>query len=249
MSGLPWIKVATDLPEHPKAVALAKRLDDPQAWAWPVRLWMHCARFAPEGRFRDAAAVEQAVQWTGKAGDLAAALAAVRFLDRHGRAFSVHGWDEWALAHVERLRRDRERKQRERRKRRHVRGTSDGRPPDVRTLEEREREIERRGEESETSAGRPARAREGEEDVADDVERLRHDLADYLGREIGGTGGGDQRRRLQAQIERLGYQLALKAAKETAETLASKGDPIRATAALPGWLETVEVPEEASCPT
>jgi hypothetical protein len=232
---LPWVKVAVDLPEHPKAVALAKRLGDPRAWAWPMRLWMFCARFNAEGHFRDATAVEAAAGWTGKAGELAAALAAVRFLDRRGRAYSVHGWDEWAMPHIERLRRDRERKQRERdrARRRGVRGTSDGRPADVRTLEEMETEKEME------KAGRPAR--EGEE-VADDVERLRRDLGSHLCRDIGGAGGEETHRRLEVEIERLGYARALTAAKESAEALALKGDPLRSVAALPGWLRTVEAP-------
>lgn len=138
---LPWIKVATDLPEHPKARALAKRLNDTRAWAWPVRLWLHAARFAPDGRFRDLAAVEEAAGWEGKRGVLGAALQAVRFLDKRNRGFALHGWAEWAGAYLDRLRRDRLRKRQERAK------ASAGRPQGARgTSADVHPKKERRGE-------------------------------------------------------------------------------------------------------
>lgn len=83
-------------------------------------------------------------------------------------------------------------------------------------------------------AGRPARVR-AKNGL---VEQLRSDLSAHLGREVGG--GGKDPERLGAEIERLGYGEALAAAKEVADELARRNDPLRTLAALPGWLATVE---------
>ncbi len=126
MSPYPWIKVATDLPDHPKAAALARRLGDPRAWSYVVALWLYAARYYPSGALPDdpdvRAALEAAARWNGEPGALAEALIEARVLERRRRRLVVHGWDEWQRPHMDkaaearaRLRKFRARKRREKR--------------------------------------------------------------------------------------------------------------------------------------
>ncbi len=238
MSGLPWIKVATDLPHHPKSRALAKLLRDTRAWTWPVRLWLHSAAFNAEGRFRDAAEVEDACDWSGKRGELAAALVAVGFLDRRGRGFAIHGWEEWALPHVDRLRRDRERKRRER-----AAMASAGRPQDIPGMSKGVRAVdgeERRGEESESqtapqspppvpSDGRLA----GDDELREFRERLARDLGVpriHVGKDREGV-----LRFFREQLEAHGEESIVADCLEAARR--SKNGTPSSLAFFVGWLE------------
>ena len=109
MSSLPWIKVYTDVLDHPKSLRLASRLSDPRAPFYMFATWCYAGRLAPDGKFPDAATVEAAARWTGEPGVLADALVAVGFLDKRGRggALVIHNWEDHQAAHVERRAKDR----------------------------------------------------------------------------------------------------------------------------------------------
>jgi len=108
--GLPWLKVSSDLPNHPKSLDLAAELGEPRAWTYVLELWLWCGRSAPDGRIagkHPVAMVERAAGWTGEPGALAGALERVGLLDRDGEAFQVHDWAEHNAAHQAKLERDR----------------------------------------------------------------------------------------------------------------------------------------------
>lgn len=113
MAGLPWVKVATDFAEHPKAHALARRLADPRAALHLPPIWGHFARHYADGSMPDTedaiCALERAALWAGEPGALVAALVAVGLLDRRRKRIAVHGWVEWQEKHAEKMARDRER--------------------------------------------------------------------------------------------------------------------------------------------
>lgn len=258
MDGAPWIKLASDLPFHPKALALRRRLRDQRAWAWPVRLWLYAARFAPDGRFRDAAEVEAAAEWAGKRGALVAALLACRFLDRRGRQFTLHGWEEWTGGDIERMRRDRERKRRERAevsegRPQDARGTSTGRP----ALEERRTEQRTCRTDDTTSplqpppsdgeeAGRPEEEASSSSSKEEDqalVEQYRAAVSQRLGTRISGC-KPEQVALLAAHVRRLGLAAAVQVAEEVSGHLLDRGKGhLFSLAALPRWLDTVGVPD------
>jgi hypothetical protein len=112
VSALPWIKVCTDLPDHPKAERLGDAVGSPMAWAHLVALWAWCARFAQSGRVEDSAVdrrVERAARWKGKPGRFFEACVATGWIGREGENVAiVLGWDEYQGAHLAKLERDRE---------------------------------------------------------------------------------------------------------------------------------------------
>jgi len=141
---LPWIKVHSDLIDHPKALALAHRLGDSRAWSYVVAVWFHLARYNPEGWIRDTEdaqrALEAAARWSGDAGALVSALVEVGFMERKRGRIVAHGWDDHQGAHVEKRARDRERQAAIRRERREeARGDSATTPRRLGAQEERER--------------------------------------------------------------------------------------------------------------
>ncbi|BDG06984.1 hypothetical protein [Anaeromyxobacter paludicola] len=148
MAGLPWVKVATDFTDDPKALALAHRLDDPRAPLHLPAVWGHFARHYADGSMPDSEdairALERAALWGGAGGALVDALLAVGLLERKRKRIVVHAWGDWQEGHTRKLERDRERM---RAKRAETRGTSRA------TVERGSRdgrgteEIERRGEE------------------------------------------------------------------------------------------------------
>jgi hypothetical protein len=65
---LPWIKVATDFADHPKALALANRLSDPRAPLHLPPVWGYFARHYADGSMPDTddshRALERAALWS-----------------------------------------------------------------------------------------------------------------------------------------------------------------------------------------
>lgn len=109
---LPWIKLATDLPDHPKALELAELLDEPLAFAYLVLAWTWAARFAPDGRIAGKdprRSFERACRWTGTPGHLAAACLEVGFLELDTEGLVLHDFRAHNGAHAEKLDRDRQR--------------------------------------------------------------------------------------------------------------------------------------------
>ena len=132
---LPWIKLHTSLPRHPKSIALAEYLGVEKAWPYVVELWLWCAEFAPSGCIEGdpdgvAAKVARAAGWPrSKAADLVDGLVAAGFVDRlaDGRCgVQVHDWDEHQLSHLEKAKKDADRKRKLRAAARPVLGTSAG---------------------------------------------------------------------------------------------------------------------------
>jgi hypothetical protein len=115
--GLPWIKVYTDLPEHPKSLDLGDALGNPLAWAHVVQLWGSAARFWRAGVV-PRARIERAAGWTGPAVDFISAALKVGFLDEipgDESHLAIHDWDVTQQAHLEKAERDAADKARKRR--------------------------------------------------------------------------------------------------------------------------------------
>lgn len=114
---LPWIKVYADLPEHPKSLDLADFLNEPLAFAYIVRLWCWCSRFAQDGRV-PRNRVEHAAKWSGKKGMFLQAAIASGFLEEppdDPDHVVAHDWTVAQRAHLDKMERDRERQSQKRR--------------------------------------------------------------------------------------------------------------------------------------
>lgn len=169
---LPWIKLYTSLPDHPKSDLLSVALGVDRAWTHVVELWLWVARMRPNGHIGNLPPelVAKRAGWSGDAAQFLNALQSSGFLDEHGQ---LHGWSDAQSAHAEKLQRDADRARVRRgsvaRRSRDELRTSHGRRTDGavssrdgRAVEERrgERE-EKRGEErrSENSDQEQERAR------------------------------------------------------------------------------------------
>lgn len=106
MRGLPWIRLDTDVKDHPKSDRLADALDEPRAWTYMVELWLWVANSQPDG---DLSAMPDSgiARRAGYAGDprrFVKALLSSGFL-REDRVLS--GWQERQSAIVAKFVRDR----------------------------------------------------------------------------------------------------------------------------------------------
>lgn len=148
MSGLPWIKVGTEITDHPKAIALARRLENPAAVGYVLAVWCFFARFYPFGRAPagddTVIAIETAAHWTGPRGALLEALEATGWMSKVGHHVVVHDWDLWQSAHAEKMARDRAKSAKLRKEQKNSRATVARPSRDSRALEgegeEREKE-------------------------------------------------------------------------------------------------------------
>jgi hypothetical protein len=109
MAGLPWFELDTDYHDSPKAEALKSRLRNPEADAFPSRLYAYCYKHALD-RFDPEVAqhvVEAAAKWRGRRGVLFDALFAVGVLERDGGKVVVHGVAERLAPHLAKREADR----------------------------------------------------------------------------------------------------------------------------------------------
>lgn len=104
---LPWIKLAVDMPDHPKCDELAAELGDPDAWRLPVALWCFAAKYRPSGDLEGltAAVIAKRARYAGDPERFIIAMRSVGFLD----GFVLHDFAETNGAHAAKLERDRER--------------------------------------------------------------------------------------------------------------------------------------------
>jgi hypothetical protein len=112
--GLPWVMVSVELEDHPKTQALVRRLGQPFAALYLVRVWAHFGRWHEDGCVTDSddavKNLEAAAKWDGNPGDMVAALLEAGFLDRPKGRIAVHNWSEWSGKYAERKAADRQRK-------------------------------------------------------------------------------------------------------------------------------------------
>jgi hypothetical protein len=126
MAGLTWIELAIDLPRQDKSVLLGRKIGEPsKGWTYRVALWLWAADQCPEGRVtRDSSVthaddevmslLEFGMGWTGEPGVLFRACVECRIIDVEPDAYVVHGWAEYAAAHVAKKRKDAERQRKRR---------------------------------------------------------------------------------------------------------------------------------------
>jgi hypothetical protein len=126
MAGLTWIELAIDLPRQDKSVLLGRKIGEPsKGWIYRVALWLWAADQCPEGRVtRDSSVthaddevmslLEFGMGWTGEPGVLFRACVECRIIDVEPDAYVVHGWAEYAAAHVAKKRKDAERQRKRR---------------------------------------------------------------------------------------------------------------------------------------
>lgn len=108
-----WFKVEAGMMRHKKSVALAGRLSDDRAWAYVVQMWSWFVEQEGEGAIYGPDAsylIARGAGWQGDADEFVRHLVSVGFLDAVPEGFKVHDWGEWAGAHIEIRKRDRERK-------------------------------------------------------------------------------------------------------------------------------------------
>jgi hypothetical protein len=111
MAGLPWFELDTDYHDSPKVEALKSRLRNPEADAFPSRLYAYCYRHAQD-RFDPEVAphtIEAAAKWRGRRGFLFDALFAVGILEREAGKVVVHGVSERLAPHLAKREADRTR--------------------------------------------------------------------------------------------------------------------------------------------
>lgn len=129
-----WFRVEASLVDHPKAMRLAAKLEEPLALAYVLKLWSWVHRYAPTGEFSAELTpqVEAYLGWRGVPGRLLSVATEVGLLDlsvatktdKSGQnpvvisTFCVHDWQEFQGSLVERSNKDKELK----RKRRAARG-------------------------------------------------------------------------------------------------------------------------------
>ncbi len=108
MSGLPWFKVASDFPGHPKTLRLCSILQDPNAGMYVIRLLSYCATYSPEGRI-PLDMLAHAAGWKKQRVTvefLASSLETAGFIVCTEAHAEIHGWDEWNGAHVRKCAKD-----------------------------------------------------------------------------------------------------------------------------------------------
>lgn len=115
-----WFRVEAALVDHPKAMRLAAKLEEPLAIAYLLKLWSWVHRYAPSGEFSAELTpqVEAYLGWRGIPGKLLSVATEVGLLDLDGGTFCVHDWPEFQGALVDKSNKDKELK----RKRRAIRG-------------------------------------------------------------------------------------------------------------------------------
>lgn len=108
---LPWFRVDVDFVDHPKVMHLESILGPNAGW-YLVRLWAWTARYASRGCLTTVArqSLERSAGWTGKPGELIAALLETGLVDETTSGnLEVHDWWEKQRAIVEKAEKDRER--------------------------------------------------------------------------------------------------------------------------------------------
>jgi hypothetical protein len=103
---LPWIKLAADLPDHPKSLHLSAVLRQERAWTHVVQLWLWASKHAPDGDIskHPAHVIEHAAGWRGDPGELVDAMEEVGFL--HEATRTLAGWEKHQGAHIRKRERD-----------------------------------------------------------------------------------------------------------------------------------------------
>lgn len=97
-----YIEVDEGLPEHPKSNRLCALLKNPLAWAYVIKLWRWCCKYAKDGdlsKFEDTE-IEYGIGWSGKSGQLLEAMKTAGFVDAERR---VHDWMNHQGRAIERM--------------------------------------------------------------------------------------------------------------------------------------------------
>lgn len=101
-----WIRVETDLVDHPKVLQLCELLENSESVAFVLRLWTHTSRFYPSGKIsvssqsvtRDVTlqsrvtSIVTACRWSGDKEKFISALLCCGFLDKTEDGYEVHDW-------------------------------------------------------------------------------------------------------------------------------------------------------------
>ena len=89
------MRVEPELPDHPKFLRLKRRIGD-VAMECLVRMWGHCQQNQRGGHWpsADAEYLEIVCKWSGKAGELHAALVDTKWIEEAGGGLLIHDWEE-----------------------------------------------------------------------------------------------------------------------------------------------------------
>ncbi|MBK9446155.1 MAG: hypothetical protein IPO00_08705 [Betaproteobacteria bacterium] len=106
MAGLPWIKVWTVVPAHPKVQRLEKELGLKDALGMVIRLWCWTAGYCPSGLIPELDAPAAAKAAKGDAtrktsGQVIDALVTAGLLDPVPEGWRVHDWHDMQTVHLD----------------------------------------------------------------------------------------------------------------------------------------------------
>jgi hypothetical protein len=130
-----WIRLESDIVDHPKTGRLETALSEPLAGWYVIRALSWMSRFCPTGHVRDndGTSLESSAKWRGPPGELLAALVSCGWLDSVDDGWEWHDWAEHQGKVAHKAAKERERKAAYRRRTaqpvpRDNDGTSAGRP-------------------------------------------------------------------------------------------------------------------------
>lgn len=107
-----WLRLETDMVDHPKTGRLAARLGEPLAGWYVVRALAWMSRFCPVGHVRDSdgTSLESSAEWRGEPGKLLAALVDCGWLDAVDDGWEWHDWADHQGKVAHKASKERERK-------------------------------------------------------------------------------------------------------------------------------------------
>ena len=110
---LPWFKVATSLPAHPKLLELAAAIPGLDPLGAVVRLWAWTASYYPNGKIpaKLQPQLEQIVTGYVTATGVVTAMIEVGLIEKHRDSLIVHDWDIEQGEHVNMQERNRAKQQ------------------------------------------------------------------------------------------------------------------------------------------
>lgn len=95
---MPWARVDDNFPDHPKTQRLKEILNNPDADAYPVRLWCWGLKYAPGGELtmHSPTIIAAALRWTGEPQVILDALLEAGFIVKIRRRLVINDWLEYS---------------------------------------------------------------------------------------------------------------------------------------------------------
>jgi hypothetical protein len=100
-----YLRIDEGFLEHPKTKRFCRLVGDRNGAVYLLRLWTWALNCAPNGDITDAEAedIEDTIRWRGGAGACYDALVSTGFVDERDGRRTIHNWDRWVGADLERM--------------------------------------------------------------------------------------------------------------------------------------------------